>query len=154
SMLAKESKKLEALRAIKAAILLEKTKGPGSSEISEENEIKILQKLIKQRKESGELYQSKNRLDLAEVELFQASVIEQYLPEQLSKNEIEQIITTIIQSSGATGIQDIGKVMGIASKQLSGKADNKTIANIVKEQLNRQSPVFRTFSGHPIEPLL
>jgi len=137
AMLAKESKKLEALRAIKAALLLEKTKGSGSAEISEENEMKILQKLIKQRKESGALYQSKNRKDLADDGLFQAFVIKQYLPEQLSDQEIEQIITTIIQSTGANGMQDMGKVMGFASKQLSGKADNKTIANIVKEQLNK-----------------
>ena len=137
AMLAKESRKLEALRAVKAALLLEMTKGTDSKVISEENENRLLQKLVKQRKEAGEIYKSKNRMDLADEEFYQATVIEAYLPEQMDPEKVRQIISAIITTSGATGMQDMGKVMAIASKQLSGKADNKLIASLVKEQLNQ-----------------
>jgi uncharacterized protein YqeY len=136
AMLAKESKKLEALRAVKAAILLEKTKGSAISDLSEADEMKLLQKLVKQRKESGAIYKSENRNDLADDEFYQASVIEEYLPEQLSEDEVSKVISKIIESVGASSIKDMGKVMGMATKELSGKADNKMIANIVKKQLH------------------
>jgi uncharacterized protein YqeY len=136
AMRQKDSKKLEALRAIKAAILLEKTsKGSGGS-IEEKAEMKILQKLVKQRKESAALYTEKGRKELADEELFQASIIETFLPEQLSTAEIEEKVKKIIENTGAESIKDMGKVMGAASKELAGKADNKTIAETVKKLLN------------------
>ncbi|MCD4747185.1 MAG: GatB/YqeY domain-containing protein [Bacteroidales bacterium] len=136
AMLSKDKKKLEALRAVKAELLLVKTgKDINSNLIPEEVEIKLLQKLVKQRKESAELYKSQNRDDLADVELFQASIIEKYLPEQMSEDELEKILENIISETGAQSIKDMGKVMGIANKQLAGKADNKTIAGIIKEML-------------------
>ena len=136
AMLAKDSKKLEALRAVKAALMLEKTKGGTSgSTISEEDEIRLLQKLVKQRKESAEIYRSQGRTDLAEPEEFQSEVIEAYLPKQLDVEEVKTIVAQIIESSGAQSIKDMGRVMGEASKQLAGKADNKTVASIVKELL-------------------
>lgn len=137
AMLAKDAKKLEALRAVKSAIMLEKTKGGKTDEpISEAEEIRLLQKMVKQRKESAEIYHSQNREDLAEPEEFQASVIEAYLPKQLDEEEVKKIIKSIIQSTGAQGMKDMGKVMGEASRQLAGKADNKTVASIVKEILS------------------
>ena len=136
AMLNKDKNLLEALRAIKAAILLEKTsKSTGDGEITEEAEIKMLQKLVKQRKESAEVYGKQNRPELAKTEIFQASVIEKYLPEQISEEELTAIIKGIIESAGASSIKDMGKVMGQASQQLAGKADNKLIAGIVKKLL-------------------
>lgn len=136
AMLAKQASKLEALRAVKAALLLEKTKGGASGEgLTEEEEIKLLQKLVKQRKESAEIYRSQGRNDLAEPEEFQFAVIETYLPRQLDASEVRQIVAAIMQSTGAQSIKDMGRVMGEASKQLAGKADNKTVAAIVKELL-------------------
>ena len=136
AMLNKDKKLLEALRAVKAAILLEKTSsGISEGSIPEETETKLLQKLVKQRKESEEVYSKQNRPELAETENYQASVIEKYLPEQISEEELTTIIKEIIQSTGASGIKDMGKVMGIASKQLAGKADNKSVADIVKKLL-------------------
>ncbi len=137
AMLARDARRLEALRAVKAALLLEKTKGGTSSEvIAEEDEIRLLQKLVKQRRESADIYRSQGRGDLAETEEFQTSVIEAYLPKQLDAEEVKKIVATIIQSSGAQSIKDMGRVMGEASKQLAGKADNKTIAAMVKELLS------------------
>lgn len=136
AMLNKDKKLLEALRAVKAAIVLEKTsKGISDESIPEETEIKLLQKLVKQRKESAEVYSRQNRPELAEIENYQAAVIEKYLPEQISEEELTKIIKEIIESTGASGIKDMGKVMGQASKQLAGKADNKSIAGIVKQLL-------------------
>lgn len=136
AMLAKDSKKLEALRAVKAALMLEKTKsGASGSTISEEDEIRLLQKLVKQRKESAEIYHGQGRTDLAEPEEFQSTVIEAYLPRQLEVEEVRKIVAQIIETTGAQSIKDMGRVMGEASKQLAGKADNKTVANIVKELL-------------------
>ena len=126
---------LESLRAIKSALLLAKTQKGASSEIAKEDEIKILQKLVKQRKESADIYISQNRNELAEVEINQSKIIEGFLPEQISSEEIEVIITDIIKEIGAEGMKDMGKVMGMASAKLSGKADGKTISNIVRAKL-------------------
>lgn len=132
AMLAKEAQKLEALRAIKSAILLLKTSGEA---ITEDAEIKALQKMVKQRKETADLYQKQNRPDLAEVELAQAAVIEKYLPAQMSEDEIREALKQIIAQVGAASPADMGKVMGVATKELSGKADGKTISAIVKQLL-------------------
>jgi uncharacterized protein YqeY len=136
TMLARDSRKLEALRAIKAALLIAKTgKDASSGEIPEDVELQLLQRLVKQRKESAEIYKSQNRPDLAEDEQFQSSIIEAYLPEQISPDELREIVKTIIGQVGATSIKDMGKVMGLASKQLAGKADNKTISLVIKDLL-------------------
>lgn len=135
AMLAKEKEKLEALRAIKAAFLLAKTEKGGSDELSQETEIKIVQKLVKQRKESAEVYKTNNRMDLFGKEVFEASVIEKYLPQQLSEEEIVTQLKTIVAQVGAKGPQDMGKVMGMASKHFAGKAEGKLIAEKVKEVL-------------------
>ncbi|HEY9116138.1 MAG TPA: GatB/YqeY domain-containing protein [Bacteroidales bacterium] len=137
AMLAKDKRKLEALRAIKAALLLEKTgKDTSAGEIPESVELKLLQKLVKQRKDSALIYREQNRADMAEEEEFQASIIEKYLPEQMSEAEVEAIIEKIIDQTGAKTIADMGKVMGMASKQLAGKSDNKTISILVKKHLH------------------
>lgn len=136
AMISKESRKLEALRGIKAAILLAKTsKEAAGNELPAEAGLRLLQKLIKQRQESADIYKSNGRTDLAEEELFQAAVIEQYLPKQLSEDEIRLGLEKIIKETGATGIKDMGKVMGFASKEFAGKADNKVIADLVKKIL-------------------
>ncbi len=133
AMRAKDKITLEALRAIKAAILLEKTSGKGN--ISQEDEMNILQKLVKQRKESAIIYRQQNRPELAETEEGQASVIETFLPKQLSVQELKPIIKEIITQTEATSLKDMGRVMKTASKKLAGKADNRTISNIVKQLL-------------------
>jgi len=135
AMLSKDAEKLEALRAIKAALLLEKTKEGTTGEIPESIELSLLQKLVKQRKESAAIYKTGNREDLAEKELFEAGIIEQYLPKQLSDDELISMIKTIITQSGASSIKDMGKVMGQASKELAGKADGKRVSEIVKSLL-------------------
>ena len=136
AMISKDKDKLEALRSIKAALLLEKTgKDVSSGIIPESVELKMLQRLVKQRRESAEIYKTQGRPDLAEPELFQASIIEKYLPEQLTEEEIISIVKKAITESGATGHKDMGKVMGIASKMVAGKADNKVISEIVKKLL-------------------
>jgi len=136
AMLAKDRKKLDALRAIKAALLLEKTgKDVSSGEIPESVELKLLQKLVKQRKESALLYRDKDRLEMAEEEEFQAAIIEKYLPEQMSEGEIETVVAAVIAETGASSMKDMGRVMRMVSKQLAGKADNKTISNIVRKKL-------------------
>jgi len=136
AMLAKDKAKLEALRAIKAALLLEKTgKDVSSGEIPAEVELKMLQKLVKQRRESAEVYLAQNRPDLAEPEIFQASIIEKYLPEQMSEDELRGIVQRIITKTGAQSIKDMGKVMGMATRELAGKADNKAVADIIKQIL-------------------
>ena len=132
----KNNYELESLRAIKSALLLARTQKNSGGEISQADEIKILQKLVKQRKESAEIYSNQDRLELAELELNQAKVIEKFLPKQLDHDEIEKIISEIIDQSGALGMKDMGKVMGIASSRLSGKADGKTISNIVRSKLS------------------
>ena len=136
AMLAKEKEKLEALRSVKAAFLLARTNVGAGGELSSEEELKIVQKLVKQRKESAEIYQQQNRQDLADKELLEASVIEQYLPAQMSEQELETVLKAIIERIGAKTPADMGKVMGIASKELSGKADGKSISIKVKQLLN------------------
>ena len=134
AMKAREMEKLEALRGIKAALLLANT-AEGNKEITADDELKILQKLVKQRKESAEIYKTQNRQDLYEVEINQAKVIETYLPAQMSEEEIKAIVQDIIAQTGATSIKDMGKVMGMASKQLAGKADNSLVSRLIKELL-------------------
>lgn len=131
----KEEGRLRALRGIKSALLLAKTEKGAGDELSSEKEIQILQKLVKQRKESLEIYQQQNRLDLADAEAEEIAVIEKYLPEQMNEEALTKIISEIISRVGATGPQDMGKVMGTASKELAGKADGRMISQIVKEQL-------------------
>lgn len=136
AMLNKDRETLEALRAIKSAILLEKTsKTATGGELDEAAGIPMLQKLIKQRKEASEIYKSQNRQDLYNAEMFQVSVIEKYLPAQLSVEEVEKSLKDIIAQVGATSPRDMGKVMGVASRQFAGKADNKTVSEIVKRLL-------------------
>ena len=136
AMRAKDSLKLEALRAIKSAVLLAKTATAGDADLSEEEEIKLLQKLVKQRKDSALIFREQNRDDLAIPEEAQAEVIVKFLPEQLTIEAIEKIIDDVIVKTGAEGMKDMGKVMGMASKEMSGKADGKTISLIVKQRLN------------------
>ncbi len=137
AMLAKNRRKLEALRAIKAALLLEKTGGGlGDAEIPKTVELKLLQKLVKQRRDTAKIYREQNRPDLAEEEEYQASIIEKYLPEQMSEEEIKAVVEKVIAQTGASTMKDMGRVMGLVSKQLAGKADNKTIASLVKQRLS------------------
>ncbi|SER34213.1 GatB/YqeY domain-containing protein [Pedobacter rhizosphaerae] len=135
AMLAKNNAQLRGLRAIKAALLLAKTEKDASEEITEEGELKILQKLIKQRRESADIYKQQNREDLFQVEQEEIDVINQFLPKQLDREEVAVIIEQVIKQSGATSVKDMGKVMGLANKELAGKADGKLIAEIVKEKL-------------------
>lgn len=137
AMLAKDQAKLRGLRAIKAALLLAKTEKGHAEEISEEAEIKILQKLVKQRKESAMIYQEQGREDLYAVEHEEIEVISQFLPKQLDRADIELAISRIIAESGASSIKEMGKVMGLANKELAGKADGKLIGEIVKAQLGQ-----------------
>ena len=132
----KDNDQLESLRAIKSALLLAKTQKNSNGEIGEVEEIKILQKLVKQRKESADIYTNQKRPELANIELSQAKIIERFLPKQIDADELEKIIIKIINETGAKGMKDMGKVMGIASNQLSGKADGKTISNIVRSKLS------------------
>ena len=134
AMLAREKEKLEALRAVKSAVLMAKTEKTGD-ELSEETELKLLQKLVKQRKESAEIYVSQNRQDMADTELFQAGVIEQYLPKQLSESEVTAELKQIISETGASSAKDMGKVMGMATQRLAGRADGKLVAQLVKQLL-------------------
>ena len=131
----KDSIKLESLRAIKSALILLQTEKGKGSQISKSDEIKILQKLVKQRKDSAEIYRSQNRSDLTELEIKQSKIIEDFLPQQISKDELRKIITKIIDQNEASGMKDMGKVMGIATKELLGKADGKTISTLVKSML-------------------
>ncbi|MBD1428047.1 GatB/YqeY domain-containing protein [Sphingobacterium litopenaei] len=135
AMIAKDAVRLRGLRAVKAAILLAKTEKAGVEELTEDAEIKVLQKLVKQRKESGEIYKAQGREDLFQTEFEEQQVIEEYLPKQLSREEIELVVKNIIAETGAAGMKDMGKVMGAANAQLAGKADGKTISEIVKSSL-------------------
>jgi len=137
AMLAKDEAGLRSLRAIKEAILLVKTAEGGSGELKEEDELKLLQKLVKQRKDSLEIFQQQNRPDLAKKEEEEIAVIEKFLPKQLSVEELKEALSRIITDTGASSPSDLGKVMGIASKQFAGKADGKTISALVKELLTR-----------------
>ncbi|MCL8006956.1 GatB/YqeY domain-containing protein [Gelidibacter japonicus] len=135
AMKSKDQQALAALRAIKAEILLAQTESGSKEEITEEQEIKILSKLVKQRKDSAAIYTEQNRNDLAEPELAQAEIISQFLPAQLSEAEIEKVVVETIQKTGAEGMKDMGKVMGIVNQQLAGQADGKTISTIVRAKL-------------------
>jgi uncharacterized protein len=135
AMLAKDEKTVRSLRAIKAAIILAKTSEGAGGEIKEEDEIKLLQKLVKQRKDSLEIFTQQNRTDLAQKEQEEIEVIEKFLPKQMSAEELRVIITNIIAETGASSPADMGKVMGVATKQLAGKADGKAISALVKELL-------------------
>ena len=135
AMRAKDTLALESLRAIKSALLLAQTEtGPGT-ELSEEEEVKLVQKLVKQRKDSAAIYKEQGRGDLAEPELAQARIIEKFLPEQLGEEEIENVVVQTIEPVGSSGMKDMGKVMGIVSQKLAGQADGKTISTIVKKNL-------------------
>lgn len=135
AMLAKQEARLRGLRAIKSALLLARTEKGASEEVSEEAEIKVLQKLIKQRKESAEIYKTQNREDLYQIEVEEQSVIEEYLPKQMDRTEIETYLKELIGRVGAASVKDMGKVMGTANKELAGKADGKTISELVKQLL-------------------
>ncbi|MDR2424282.1 MAG: GatB/YqeY domain-containing protein [Prevotellaceae bacterium] len=134
AMLAKDKVRLEALRAVKAAILIAKT-AEKAQELDETAEIKMLQKLVKQRRETADIYVQNNRPELAEKEQAEANIIEEFLPQQLSEAEITEAVQLAISQTGANGIKDMGKVMGIVSKQLAGKADGRLISEIVKKAL-------------------
>lgn len=134
AMKAKDQKALRGIRAIKSEILLAKTDGSGEA-LDDAKEIKLLQKLVKQRKDSLAIYEKQNREDLAVVERDEIEVIEKYLPEQMSEDELAVILQKIIDQVGASSMRDMGKVMGMASKQLGGKADGKTISTVVKRLL-------------------
>jgi uncharacterized protein len=136
AMLAKDEAALRSLRAIKAAILIVKTSEGGSGDLKEDDEIKLLQKLVKQRKDSAEIFHQQNREDLAKKEEEEIAVIEKFLPKQLDQEELKRILKDIIAQVGAQSSADLGKVMGVASKQLAGKADGKTISATVKEMLS------------------
>ena len=138
AMLAKDEKALRSLRAIKAAILLAKTSEgapTGRGELTEDDEIKLLQKLVKQRKDSLAIFQQQNRNDLAQKEKEEIEVIEKFLPKQLSADELRSALAAVINEVGASSPADMGKVMGVATKQLAGKADGKSISSLVKELL-------------------
>ena len=137
AMIAKDEVALRSLRAVKAAILLSKTSEGSSGELKEEDEIKLLQKLVKQRKDSLEIFQTQNRPDLAKKEEDEISIIEKFLPSQMPAAELREVLKKIIEEVGVTSPADMGKVMGIASKKLAGQADGKTISAAVKELLNR-----------------
>lgn len=136
AMRAKDKLKLEALRSIKTAVILQQTQADASGELSDEDEIKLVQKLVKQRRDSATIFREQNRPDLAEPEEAQAEVISAFLPQQLTEEEIKNIVTEIVAKTGATGMKDMGKVMGMSSKQMAGKADGKTISTVVKSLLS------------------
>lgn len=135
AMLSRDNARLRGLRAIKSALLMAKTEKGAADTLSEEAEMKVLQRLVKQRKESAEIYLQQNRQDLYQIEMEEIEVIESYLPAQLDRSEIETIIREIITQTGAATMKDMGKVMGAANQQLAGKADGKLIAEVVKSLL-------------------
>ncbi len=135
AMKAKDTVALQALRAVKSAFLLAKTETGSQEELTEEQEIKIIQKQVKQRKDSAAIFVKQEREDLAAPELAELAVLEQFLPEALSEEEIEGVVITTIEETGAEGMKDMGKVMGIVSKELAGQADGKTISSLVKKHL-------------------
>ncbi|MBA4259870.1 MAG: glutamyl-tRNA amidotransferase [Chitinophaga sp.] len=137
AMKAKDEALLRGLRAIKAEIIKAKTEPGANGQVSEEQEQKLLQKLVKQRKDSLDIYQQQNRADLAQKEMEEIAVIEKFLPKQLSQEELDAAVSAIIAETGASSAADMGKVMGVASKQLAGKADGKAIAAAVKALLSK-----------------
>jgi uncharacterized protein YqeY len=137
AMKAKDEAALRGLRAIKAAIILAKTEAGSGGEVKEEDEVKLLQKLVKQRRDSLEIFTQQNRADLAEKEQQEITIIEKFLPAQLSEAELKTAVAAIIAETGASSPADMGKVMGAATKQLAGKADGKAISAAVKELLSK-----------------
>ena len=137
SMIAKDKERLNALRAVKSAILLAETEKGNEGGLSEDKEVAMLQKLVKQRKDAAELYLGQNREDLAEPETFQAGVISEFLPEQMSEDEVRKVVLTAIEKAGASGPADMAKVMGPVMGQLKGKAEGKLISSLVKEELGK-----------------
>lgn len=135
AMLAKQADRLRGLRAIKSALLLARTEKGAAEELSSEAEIKVLQKLVKQRKESADIYKAQNREDLYQIEIDEMKVIEPYLPQQMTRFEIEGYLQEVIGRLGATSVSDMGKVMGVANKELAGRADGRTISEVVKQLL-------------------
>ncbi len=136
AMIAKDKTRLGALRSIKSLILLEETKSGAKAELSEEDELKLLTKAAKQRKDSADIYEKQSRTDLYEVEMAELKVLEEFLPEAMTDEEITAVIRTIIAQTGASSPKDMGKVMGVASKELAGRADGKVISEKVKALLN------------------
>jgi len=135
AMLAKQADRLRGLRAIKSALLMARTEKGAAEEVTPEAETKVLQKLVKQRKESAEIYKTQNRADLYQVEIEELEVIEAYLPKQMSHEDVETYLKDLITRVGATSVKDMGKVMGAANKELAGKADGRTISELVKQLL-------------------
>ena len=135
AMKSKDTVALTALRSVKSAILLAQTSG-SSAKMNEEDEFKLLQKLVKQRRDSAAIFSEQNRLDLAEPELAEAEVISQFLPQMLEESEVEKVVVDTIASLGASGMKDMGRVMGVVSKTLAGKTDGKTISTLVKAKLS------------------
>jgi len=135
AMKSKDTVALQALRAVKSAVLLAKTESGAVTELTEDQELKILQKQVKQRKDSAAIFIEQGRHDLADPELIEAKVIEQFLPEALSDEEVEKVVLAVIEKTGAAGMKDMGKVMGMVSKELAGQADGKTISTLVKKNL-------------------
>jgi uncharacterized protein YqeY len=136
AMRAKDANALASLRAIKSEILLAQTETGAKEEITAEQEIKLLQKLVKQRKDSAAIYREQNREDLAQPEIDQAAVIEKFLPEQMSEEEVGKVVEAIIAKTGASSMKDMGNVVEMANQELAGKADGKTVAMIVKQKLS------------------
>lgn len=136
AMIAKDNARLRGLRAVKAAILLAKTEKGHTEELTEDAEIKVLQKLVKQRKESGEIYKQQDREDLYQIEFEEQQVIEEYLPKQLDRDAVEVVVKEIIAEVGASSVKDMGKVMGAANQKLAGQADGRTISEVVKSLLS------------------
>ena len=136
AMKSKDQTALTALRAVKSAILLHKTQKSSDGKMSQQDEMKILQKLVKQRKDSADIYKNQGRNDLADPELKEVEIIQQFLPEALSEDEVKEVVKSIIDETGAEGMKDMGKVMGISTKKLMGKADGKLISTIVREFLS------------------
>ena len=136
AMLIKDKSRLESLRAIKTSLTLHQTSTSSDNSITKEDEIKILQKLVKQRRESANIYIDQNRPDLAQIEEAQADFISTFLPEQLTNQEIEAIVSKVIKESKSIGLKDMGKVIGIVVKKIEGRADGKTVSNIVKQKLS------------------
>lgn len=136
AMLAKQADTLRALRAVKSALLVARTEKGAADEITEEGEIKVLQRLVKQRKESADIYKTQNRDDLFQIEMEELQVIETYLPKQMERADVEAYIKQLIDTLGVTSVKEMGKVMGAANKELAGKADGKTISEVVKQLLS------------------
>lgn len=135
AMKSKDTLALQALRAVKSAILLAKTETGVQAELTEEQELKIVQKQVKQRKDSADIFIKQNRQDLADPELAELAILEQFMPEALSEEEVEKVVIAVIQETGANGMKDMGKVMGMVSKELAGQADGKMISTFVKKNL-------------------